>query len=168
MVIYWLSESHIVVIGQLKFFSDVLPPCWVQGDKFREEMSSHRAFDHVGVMERLLIMVSFHSSASSLNVLSVLGQNCIKFLVLIGNSFPVVDNWSPVDDGSVGEELRSWACPSSGLPCNISERILDKAEGILEKSLLVSFINRLLSESIFFEFPIILLSHRSRLSQYYL
>ena len=165
MVIYWLSESHIVVIGQLKLFSDVLSPSWVQGDEFGEEMSSHGAFDHVWAVERFLIMISFHSSAGSLNVLSVLGQNCIKFLVFIGDSFPIVDDWSPIDEGGKSEELGGWACPSSGFPSNIAERILDKEEGILEKSLLVSLINGFLSESVFLEFPIVLLSHGSRLSQ---
>jgi hypothetical protein len=150
-----------VVVGQLKLFTNVLPPSWVQGHQFREEVSSHRPFDHVGIMERLFIVISFHSSACSFHVFAIVDQNLVKFLVLIRNLLPIVDDSSPVDDGSISEEFRHWEHPSMSLPSNIGNWILNKPEEVFKSPLFVALINALLSKSELLQLPIILFSHGS-------
>ena len=51
------------------------------------------------------------------------------------------------------------------LPPDVSDWVLDKPEEILESSLLVSLVDALLAQSELFEFPVILLSHRSESSE---
>jgi len=59
-------------------------------------------FNDVGVVEELSIMISLHSSAGSLDVLTVVQQNVINFGIVIGNFVPIVEDAGGVDKGSVG------------------------------------------------------------------
>jgi hypothetical protein len=82
-------------------------------------------------------------------------------LVLIGDLFPVVNDCCPVENSTNGEQFRCGKYPPVSFPSNISNRIFNKSEKVFEPSLLVAFVNALLSKPELLEFPIVLLSHRS-------
>jgi len=70
-----------VEVGELELFTNVLLPSGIQSDKFGEEVSSHWPFDHVGVMQKMLVMISFHSAASSFNIFAVILKNLIQLFI---------------------------------------------------------------------------------------
>jgi hypothetical protein len=121
----------------------------------------HRSFNHVRIVERLFVVISLHSSAGSFNIFAIVHQDFIQLLILIGNLFPIVDDSSPVDNGTVSEQFWHWEYPSVSLPSNICNGVLDESEEVLKTSLLVSLIDALFSKSELLELPIVLLSHRS-------
>lgn len=151
-----------MVVGQLQLLSDVLLPGRVEGHQFWEEVGSHGSFNHVGVVEHFLVVVTFHPSAGSLHVLAVVQQNLVQLFVFVRDLLPVVNHSCPVENGAVGEHLRCWRDPSMSLPADVGEWVLDEPEEVLEASLLVALIDAFLAESELFKLPIILLSHRAK------
>lgn len=147
------------MVGELQLLANVLPPGGIEGDQFGEEVGPHWSFDHVGVVERLLVVVAFHSATGSFNILAQVHQDLIDLCILVGNLLPVQQDATEVDDGSVGEELRHGEDPSVSFPSDICDGILDESEKVLEASFFVALINALLSEPEFLEFPVILFSH---------
>lgn len=150
------------MVGELQFLPDVLPPGGVEGDQFREEVGPHGSFNHVGVVEGLLVVIAFHPAASSFNILAQVHQDLIELGILIRDLLPIHEDATEVDDGSVGEEFGHGEDPSVCFPSDIGDRILDEPEEVLEASLLVALIDALLSEPEFLEFPVILFSHRAK------
>ena len=148
------------MVGELQFLPDVLPPGGVQGDQFREEVSPHGSFDHVGIVEWLLVVIALHTTTGSLHVLAVVDQNLIQLTILITDLLPVKQDTAQIDDSSIGEKFRHREDPTMSLPANVSNGVLDEAEEILEATLLVSFIDALLAQSELLQLPIILLAHR--------
>lgn len=147
----------------MKLLSDVLFPGRVESYQIWEEMSPHGPLNHVGTMEVLSVMVSFHSSAGALDVLTVVLKDSVELFILIRDAFPVDDHCCPIEDSSKSEKLRKRVEPSFGLPSDIPKRVLDESEEVLEGSTLVGFINWLLAQPELLELPIVLLSHGSRL-----
>lgn len=143
----------------MQFLADVLPPGGIEGYQFGEEVGAHGSFDHVGVVERLLVVVAFHSAAGSFNILSQVHQDLVELCILVGDLLPVHEDTTEVDDGSVSEQLGHGEDPSVCFPSDIGDGILDEPEEVLEASLLVALIDALLSESEFLEFPVVLFSH---------
>ena len=147
------------MVGELQFFANVLFPGGIEGDKFWEEVGSHGSFDHVGIVEWLFVVVALHPAAGAFNIFAVVHQDLVQLLVLVGNLLPVVDDSSPVDDGSVGEQFGHGEEPPVGFPSDVGDGVLDEPEEVFEASLLVSFVDALLSQSELFEFPVVLFSH---------
>lgn len=163
MVFYSQSESNIVEVSELELLTNVLLPSWIQCDKFGEEMSSHGSFNHVRTMQKMLVMISFHSSACSFNIFTIILENLVQLLIFFWNGFPVVNDSCPINNCTVGQQFWHREYPTMSFPSNICNWILDKSEKVFESSLLVSSIIAFLSESVFFKFPIILFSNRSEL-----
>jgi hypothetical protein len=126
-------------------------------------VSTHVGFWEVGGVEGLAIMISFHSAAGSLDVLAVGHQHIVDFRVLIGDSFPVVDDGGPVKGKSESEHGGIRVHPVSGFPVNVADRVLDESDEVLEPSSFVAPVVRLFAQSVLFKFPVVLLSHRSEL-----
>jgi len=147
------------VVGELQFFANVLFPGGIEGHQFWEEVGSHGSFDHVGIVEGFFVVVAFHPAAGPFDILAVVHQHLIQFLVLVGDLLPVVNDSSRVDDGSVGQQFGHGEEPSVSLPSDVGDGVLDKPEKVFEASLLVSFVDALLSQSELFQFPVVLLSH---------
>jgi len=122
-------------------------------------VSAHGSLDHVRSMEHLLVVITFHPSTGSLNVFAVVFQNFVDFFILIGNLLPVKDNSSPIEKTSVDQEFRWGTKPSVRLPADVAQRILHKPEEIFEPSSFVAFVNGFFAESVFFQLPVVLLSH---------
>jgi hypothetical protein len=104
-------------------------------------------------------VVTFHSSACSFNILTVVLQNIVELFVLFGNSFPVEKDTCPIKYSSDGKHFWKRSDPSVGFPSNIAERVFDQSEEIFEASSFVAFIDAFLSQSEFLQFPIVLFSH---------
>lgn len=100
------SELNVMVVCQLKLFSDILFPGGVKSHHLWIKMTPHWCFNHVDVMECLSVMVTLHSSASTLNILSIGQKNIINFFILIRNSFPIVEKTSPEEDKSKSGHFR--------------------------------------------------------------
>ena len=126
-------------------------------------MSTHDAFREVGSVESLTVMIAFHSAAGSFDVFAIGHQHIVNFGVIIGNAFPVVKNCSPVEESSDSEHSGERIHPVSSFPVNIADRVLHKSEEVLESSSFVALVIRLFTQSVLFQFPIILLSHGSEL-----
>lgn len=155
------SEDDVVDVGELEFLADVLLPGGVEGDELGEEVGAHGALDHVGGVELLAAVVALHASAGALHVLAVVGQNGVQLLVLVRDLLPVVDDGGPIEEGSVGEHLGHGEDPALGLPGDVGEGVLGKAEEVLEASLLVALVDALLAQPELLQFPVVLLAHRS-------
>ena len=67
-----------MVVGQLQLLSDVLLPSGVECHQLGEEVGPHRSFDHVGAVEHLFVVVTFHPSAGSLHILAIVQQNLVR------------------------------------------------------------------------------------------
>jgi hypothetical protein len=104
-------------------------------------------------------MISFHSSACSLYVFTVVLQNIVELFVLFRNSFPIKENACPIKYCRYGEHFGKRSNPSVGFPSNITEGVFNQPEEIFEASSFVSFVDAFLSQSEFLEFPIVLFSH---------
>jgi hypothetical protein len=156
----FVSELDIVVVGQLKFFADVLFPGGVEDDQLGEEMSAHYAFGEVGGMEGLAVVVAFHPAAGAFHVFAIVHQHAVDLPVVIRNAFPVVDHGSPVEHRAKSQQFGHGGEPVGGFPADVTEGILDESEEVLESSSFVALIDGLSAESVFFEFPVVLLAHR--------
>lgn len=126
-------------------------------------MATHLSLGEVGDVECFAIVISFHSSAGSLDVLAVSCQDIVDLGVVIRNAFPVPDDSSPVENSTNGQQFRSRRGPVVSFPADVTDRVLDKSEEVLESSSFVAFIIGFAGQSVLFEFPVILFSHRSEL-----
>lgn len=153
------SELDVVVVGQLQFLADVLPPGGVQSHQLREEVSSHHALGETGSVEGLLVVVALHSPTRPLHILAVVHQHSVDLSVVVRDDLPVVDHSRPVEHCSQGDHLGERVHPPVSLPSDIAQGVLDQSEEILESSSFVSPVSRFLAQSELLEFPVILLAH---------
>ena len=158
---------YVVVVGQLQLFSDVLFPGRVEGYQGGVEVSAHNAFREVGGVEHLAIVVAFHPSAGSLYILAVVHKDIVDLALLVGNGLPVVEHSSPVHDSTKGDQFGERVEPPVGFPGDVAERVFDKPEEVFKSSLFVGFFDRFFAQSVLFEFPVILFSHRSIITDFY-
>lgn len=86
------SELHIVVVSQLQLLTDVLLPGGVQSHVVWLELGFHGTLDNVSSGKGLLVEISFHSAAVTLEIFSVAQENLVDFSVLLGNDFPIVNH----------------------------------------------------------------------------
>lgn len=151
-----------MIVGELEFLSDVLLPSGIEGDQFWEKVSPHGSLNHVRVMEGLLVVISFHSSTCSFNILAVVDQHFVQLLILIRDLLPIVDDWGQIDDAANGKQFGHREDPSVSLPSNVGDRVLDEPAEVFESSFFVSLVDWFLAQPELFQLPIVLLSHRPR------
>ena len=130
-------------------------------------MRTHHTLGEYSNMELFAIMISFHSSTSSFNILAIVQQHLVQLIIFHRNGLPVPEETDQQRKTSNSQQLRYWIHPSMNLPSNVTNWILNESEEIFEHSSLVALIRWLLCQSELLEFPIVLLSHRSVIMRFH-
>jgi hypothetical protein len=145
-------------VCKLEFLSDVLSPCGVDFDLVGVKWAFEECVPEVWSDHWSPLVESLHSALTALDVLSIKSQLLVNPINSHRVSLHFPDGQYPQGNEADNHSLGHGGEVLDSPPVNVPSRIFDKPEQVLEASLLVSPVDTLLSESVLFEFPVILFS----------